>query len=229
MEIQIDVWRCLNVLIRKSIYIILICAFIFSGSYYTYSGSSVNRYAASSSVYSTTDNIYTYDQARQMTIAMQQYTMMATSQKVLSNAAELMGYMEGITGKALSGMVTAVFNGPTSTVVIEVTSVSPRVAMTAANAVATAFTAELISLTGRNMVQVLDVATTYRTVFNARTEKWKSCIFNTAIAGAVMCLYILVKEILSKKVTSLTAVSLNGSLDILGVIPVTEAQKDQKL
>lgn len=228
MEIQIDIWRCLTVLIRKSVYIVLVCALVFIGSYYTYSGSSVNRYAASSSVYSAAENVYSYDQVRQMIIAMQQYTTMATSQKVLSNAAELMGYMEGVTGKSLSGMVTATFNNITSMVNIEATSTSPRVAMSAANAVATAFTAELLSLTGRNSAQVLDVATTYRTVYNARTQKWKSCIFNTAVAGAAMCLYILIKEILSKKVTSLSAVSLNGSLDVLGVIPVTEAQKDQK-
>ena len=228
MEIRIDVWRCFIVLVRKSIYILLICAFVFAGAYYTYSGSSVNLYAASSSVYSTADNIYTYDQARQMTIAMQQYTTVATSQKVLSNAAELMGYMEGVTGRSLSGMVTATFNSPTSMVNIEVTSASPRVAMSAANAVATAFSAELLYLTGRNMAQVFEVATTYRMVFNARTQKWKSCIFDTAVVGAAICLYILVKEILSKKVTSLTAVSLDGSLEILGVIPVADAQKDLK-
>jgi len=162
-----------------------------------------------------------------MTQAMQQYVAVATSTKVLANAAELMGHMDGVTGAALGRMVTASFSSDSSMIIITARSESPRLAMSASNAVAAAFTAELTAITGRNMAQILDVATSYSLVYNAQTQRWRNCIFATIAVGMLLSMAIVAKEVLSKRVTSLYDVSLDGQIDILGVIPEMTVEKGQ--
>jgi len=225
MEIRVDLWRCVYVLKKWMLLIALVCIAVFAGTYYFTINTGANMYAARSSVYATTDNLYTVDQSRQMTQAMQQYVAVATSTKVLANAAELMGHIDGVTGVGLTNMVSASFANDTSMITITARSVSPRIAMSAANAVAAAFTAELTAITGRNLAQVLDVATSYSIVYNARSEQLKNCIIAAAGVGVLFCMAILAKEVLSNNVTSLAAVSLDGDLEVLGVIPRTRGKR----
>ena len=228
MEFRIDVRRCLYVLLRKISYVILLCALVFAGTYYINQRTGVDLYAAKSTVYSTSEAIFTVDQARQMSLAMQQYVSIVTSRKVLSNAAELMGYMEGITGDALQNMVTASYSYTNSMIDIEAKSPSPRVAMSAANAVAMAFSVELTSITGRSSAQVLDVASTYYMVNNARTQRLKNSIFATMLVGMIACMGIVLMEVLSKNITSLSDVSLDGSLEVIGVIPMAAVERSRR-
>lgn len=185
-------------------------------------------YQAKSTVYATaggaSQNTGAVDDVMKSLSIVRSYSQVATSMKVLNQAALVLNMPE-VTGKVLSAYVRAQIDEQTSLVVLTVTSTSPTFAVAAVNAVAEAFVGEIRTITGENNVTVLDVADEAVVVSNGVMRQWTIRLVAMVAAMALMVAAILLKDILSNRITSLHAASLKGQLDIIGVIPAFPGEK----
>jgi capsular polysaccharide biosynthesis protein len=216
--IKIDIWRCFYVLWRQRILIVFVAIAMFSVSWLFTRGGRENIYSSSSTVYSTAGGGYNIKEAQETVTVMRQYSEVATSMKVLNQAAAMIGG-ESLSGARLAQMISVSFTKDSSIITIQARSSSPALCVSVANAVASSFVSEISAITGQNTVRVLDVAVGYSIVQSGRTVVWMTRMVLTALAVMVTCGVILLRDILSQRIHSIESASLDGELKILGVIP----------
>ena len=206
-EINIDLKRCLNEIIRKWWLIILIGGVFFAMSYLI----SVNHlredeYTAEATVFSTTDY-------SSLTL----YSDIITSAKVSDKAATLLNN-SNLDTNSIKKMITV----KTYSLVlgIQATSTDEVLAIKVANAVAAVFLDEVNQITSSNGARLLDEATTAELTYNKQLEQWKFRIIVTLAGIGLLCAVIIARVIFSKKVHNISDIGLGGELDVIGIIPL---------
>lgn len=217
-ELQIDIMRCVNLLAKRLWRIILVAMAAFLIAYAGTMNDTGNLYAATATVYSTAEGGSSLEFATQTTTAMQRYAEVARSLKVLNRAADLMGG-QSVTGQALSGMVSISFTKDSSIMQIKAITPSPMLSVSAANAVAAAFVAEITTITGRSNAQVLDVAVNYSVAKSSSGSNWMYRALAVALAAGAYCAVVLLLDICTRRIHSLKSAGLGGEIEILGIIP----------
>lgn len=218
-EIQIDLWRCFKSLIKMWWIIAITGILCFMVSYVATYTTGKNMYYGETTVYSVAYG--SYQQAIEGASAMRTYADIITSLKVSERAAKLLED-DNVGGKKIQKMVEVNYSEDSSVMSIYAYSTDHDLALKVANAVADAFVVEVRNITGGDNVQVLDIADTYNISNDASNSKIKIRVLAFAFGILASSMVICLLEALSTKVRSVADCSLNGELDIIGVIPTYE-------
>lgn len=216
MEIRIDLRRYYNAL-KKNKFIILIVAIasLIIACLLNYKVED-DRFQAYSNVYSVAFGSYT--DSVEGVYVLKTYAEIINSKKVADRAALIIGD-DKIDGETIKSMISYSYSEESPVYNIYATSTDPQLSISVANAVAKAFVIELNNMMGENNAQILDEAYEYKQVFDGRKDQIKSIIVITLL-GTILCMLVIVGiSFFSNKVESVNDVTLNGEIEILGVIP----------
>ena len=216
MEVKIDLRRYF-LAIKKNKLIILIVAIasLAIGILLNYNVKP-DKYRAYSNVYSVSFGSYT--DSVEGVYVLQTYSDIINSRKVANRAAMIIGD-DSLDGEKIKSMITYSYSEQSPVYYIYATSTDPQLSMTIANAVAKAFVIEMNNIMGEDNAQILDEAYDYEQVFNGRKDQIKNILIITLL-GILLCLFIIVMiSFFSNKVECVNDVTLNGEIEILGVIP----------
>ena len=216
MEIKIDFRRYfLAIKKNKLIVIIVAIASLAIGILLNYNVKP-DKYRAYSNVYSVSFGSYT--DSVEGVYVLQTYSDIINSRKVANRAAMIIGD-DSLDGEKIKSMITYSYSEQSPVYYIYATSTDPQLSMTIANAVAKAFVIEMNNIMGEDNAQILDEAYDYEQVFNGRKDQIKNILIITLL-GTLLCLFVIVMiSFFSNKVESVNDVTLNGEIEILGVIP----------
>ena len=175
-----------------------------------------DEYRAYSNVYSVSFGSYT--DSVEGVYVLQTYSDIINSRKVANRAAMIIGD-DSLDGEKIKSMITYSYSEQSPVYYIYATTTDPQLSMTIANAVAKAFVIEMNNIMGEDNAQILDEAYDYEQVFNGRKDQIKNILIITLL-GTLLCLFVIVMiSFFSNKVESVNDVTLNGEIEILGVIP----------
>ena len=218
MKFKIFIMRYLRALKKKKIIVILI--FLCSLAIGIAKNFKIldDKYEATSSIYTISNLSYTDLNQQKDVYTFQTYADVITSKKVADRAAEMLGndYLDGAT---IRNMVTYSNKKGSPIYKIHVITNSPQLSITVANAVATAAAIEINTITASNNSKILDEAYEYKQVFDGKREQIKSILVFAFIGLAIGFIIILIMACSSTKVETVNDVTLNGEIEILGVIP----------
>ena len=216
MEIKIDFRRYfLAIKKNKLIVIIVAIASLAIGILLNYNVKP-DKYRAYSNVYSVSFGSYT--DSVEGVYVLQTYSDIINSRKVANRAAMIIGD-DSLDGEKIKSMITYSYSEQSPVYYIYATTTDPQLSMTIANAVAKAFVIEMNNIMGEDNAQILDEAYDYEQVFNGRKDQIKNILIITLL-GTLLCLFVIVMiSFFSNKVESVNDVTLNGEIEILGVIP----------
>ena len=216
MEIKIDFRRYfLAIKKNKLIVIIVAIASLAIGILLNYNVKP-DKYRAYSNVYSVSFGSYT--DSVEGVYVLQTYSDIINSRKVANRPAMIIGD-DSLDGEKIKSMITYSYSEQSPVYYIYATSTDPQLSMTIANAVAKAFVIEMNNIMGEDNAQILDEAYDYEQVFNGRKDQIKNILIITLL-GTLLCLFVIVMiSFFSNKVESVNDVTLNGEIEILGVIP----------
>lgn len=216
MEIKIDFRRYfLAIKKNKLIVIIVAVASLAIGILLNYSVKP-DKYRAYSNVYSVSFGSYT--DSVEGVYVLQTYSDIINSRKVANRAAMIIGD-DSLDGEKIKSTITYSYSEQSPVYYIYATTTDPQLSMTIANAVAKAFVIEMNNIMGEDNAQILDEAYDYEQVFNGRKDQIKNILIITLL-GTLLCLFVIVMiSFFSNKVESVNDVTLNGEIEILGVIP----------
>ena len=146
------------------------------------------------------------------------YKDIILSKKVADKAAEFVGD-DYVDGALIRDMINCSNDKKSPIYKIYVKTNNPQFSITVANAVAKAAAMEINTLTFGNNVNVLDEAYNYEQVFDGRKVQIRNILL-FVVGGFVLGVFIiLLMASLSTKIESVNDVTLNGEIEILGVIP----------
>ena len=216
MEIKIDFRRYfLAIKKNKLIVIIVAIASLAIGILLNYNVKP-DKYRAYSNVYSVSFGSYT--DSVEGVYVLQTYSDIINSRKVANRAAMIIGD-DSLDGEKIKSMITYSYSEQSPVYYSYATTTDPQLSMTIANAVAKAFVIEMNNIMGEDNAQILDEAYDYEQVFNGRKDQIKNILIITLL-GTLLCLFVIVMiSFFSNKVESVNDVTLNGEIEILGVIP----------
>jgi len=219
--IEIDYKRCGKALLNN-IPLIIAVTMLFTFIAATIIYHTVDKediYETRASVFSISGDVY------EETLDVVQYADIVKSLKVAKRAALILND-SSIDEYDIYNMVEVDYDDSPYTSIssavinINTTSTNGSEAIKVANAVAEAFTTEVFSITGHNRFRVLDIATTSLKTYNAQKKMFEY----TAIAGIIglllICFILVMLEILSLRLKTIKDGTLNGKLDIIGIIPI---------
>ena len=216
MEIKIDLRRYL-LAIKKNIWIVIIVAIasLAIGVLFNYNVKP-DKYRAYSNVYSVSFGSYT--DSVEGVYVLQTYSDIINSKKVADRAAMIIGD-DNLDGEKIKSMITYSYSEKSPVYYIYATTIDPQLSITIANAVAKEFVIEMNNIMGENNAQILDEAYDYEQVFDGKKDQIKNVLIVTLV-GIFLCIMIIVmKSFFSSRVESVNDVTLNGEIEILGVIP----------
>ncbi|TAH73753.1 MAG: hypothetical protein EWM47_02500 [Anaerolineaceae bacterium] len=205
-EINIDLKRCLKAILHNWWLIVIIGIIFFSLAYLlTENNSRQDEYTAETTIYSASDySVLTL------------YSDIITSSKVSEQAANLLNIPD-LNADNIKKMIS--FKTYSLVLGIHATSTNENHAIQVANAVAIVFIEEVNRIASNNLAHMLDEATTAELSYNKRVEQLKFRIIVTFIGVILMCIWIVLKEVFSRKVYSLSDTSLDGEINVIGVVP----------
>lgn len=216
MKFKIFVRRFLRAL-RKKMYILIIMMLIGLGI-----GIALNfkvlgdEYVATSSIYTRAYSAYS-DEDNDVYM-FQTYKDIILSKKIADKAASLIGE-DYVSGEYIKEVVSCTNDAKSPVYKIHVQTNSPEFSIQVANAVARAVVLELNSLSRYNDAKLLDEAYTYEKVFDGSNVQARN-IALFALAGFMVGIIIILLMVSSTtKIESVNDVTLNGEIEILGVIP----------
>jgi len=215
---HIDLFRCFDVLTQKWFVILLVAGLAFCAATLATAKGRPSLYSASATLYSAHGSDVEPFQAQYSNEVMRGYTDVAMSRMVLDKAAKVLG-LPHISSEDLREMISVRTTAASSIVEIIAVSEEPGVAITAVNAVANSFALGLNEITGKNMVRVLDVASTYVMVQNGGVFVWLLRLAAFFLAAVLASVWVLLADIASSKVRTLQEATLGGTLVILGMLP----------
>ena len=215
-EIKIDILRCLSAVICNWYWVIL-CGIVCTGFTLAFTINRPNTYFAKTTMYSAVYGSYT--QTIQSNTVMQTYLEIVNSQKVAERAAILIGENR-ITGDEIANMVSVFSDSNSALLYIYAKSINSDLAVEVANAIAESFAIEAQSITGDNTVQILDKAD--KAYIDGMPDYLKYGAISLIISIFLPILVICMKEIISDNVYHVEDASIDGQLDIIGIIPIEE-------
>lgn len=219
-EIQFEDFRLAFIKLwdYKILIFLITLAGLFAGLLYTSNSAYAPAYSALSSVvYSPNNGLgSSISSALIKSGTITNYTDLVQSSNVCEYAASLINDRD-ITAQEIQSMISVSISSDNSYVMqIGAKSTDPKLAIKVANAVAEAFTSEMINVTGSSSIQVLDVASKAVIVQN-KDKNLKRLIF-TLGAFIIISGIIVVRSLLSDKVRSI-AQCVDNEDEILGIIP----------
>ena len=153
-ELTIDIRGCLAAVRKGWLFIAAACMAAVGLSLFLAAEAAEDLYAARASVYSVADS---GEKAVLASALLRQYAELASSAKVLARAAALTGDAS-VTPEGLARQVSVQTKKDSPIIGITVTCPSSEAAVTAANAVAAVYVAELAAATGSHGFRILDPA-----------------------------------------------------------------------
>lgn len=218
--IEIDYNRCGKALLRNIpliLAITILCTFI--GAIVIYSTMETeDLYEARASVFSVSGDVY------EETLDVVQYADIVKSLKVGQRAAMILND-PNMDEYKIYDMVEVLYDDSPYTTIssavinIHTQSTDSNMAIKVVNAVAEAFTIESFDITGSDRFKVLDTATSSIKVYDAQ-KKMSVYLLVLGIAILILvCFLIVMIEILSLRLNTVKDGTLNGKLDIIGVVP----------
>lgn len=213
--IRIDLSRCFWELLKKS-YIIILCGILFAGMGYVATANKKDVFVANTSIYSASYGNYT--ESMQSINIVQTYIDIVNSRKVSERASMLID--EAVSSAEISGMISASYEEDSAILWIRARSYDPEKAIMVANAVAESMIIEVQNITGNSAIQILDLANSAGIA--ASTSTFKICLIAFLIGMFIPMIIIVLRETLSDRVYRVIDAELNGSIEIIGIIPVND-------
>ena len=177
-----------------------------------------DQYEATSSIYIVSNANYTDSIGENEEYVFETYADIITSKKVADRAATML-YEECLDGATIRNMVNYSNKKGSPVYKINVVTNSPQLSVTVANAVAKAAAIEINTITMSNNSKLLDEAYDYKQVFDGTKEQVKNILIYGLIGLAIGIVIIFIMAWSSTKVETVNDVTLNGEIEILGVIP----------
>ena len=216
MEVKIDLRRYFLAIKKNKLIILIVAIASVAIDILLNYNVKPDKYRAYSNVYSVSFGSYT--DSVEGVYVLQTYSDIINSRKVANRAAMIIGD-DSLDGEKIKSMITYSYSEQSPVYYIYATTTDPQLSMTIANAVAKAFVIEMNNIMGENNAQILDEAYDYEQVFNGRKDQIKNILIITLL-GTLLCLFVIVMiSFFSNKVESVNDVTLNGEIEILGVIP----------
>lgn len=175
-----------------------------------------NEYKACASVYS--DEFGILNQSSDGKYIYRDYKDIVESRKIADRAEMMLGD-KGVDGLYIKAVTTCSNSKDSPVYYIYATTDDPELSIEIANAVAKAFVVEMNSITEGENAKVLDEAYEYNKVFDGILEQKKNIIIISLIGVASAFIIVLLIAILSNKIETVNDVTLNGEIEVLGVIP----------
>ena len=216
MEIKIDMRRYINTIKKFFWFIGLVTLVSFFIALIVNFKVDDDKYVAFANVYSA--SLGSYTDSVEGVSALRTYSDIITSRKVANRAAMMIGD-DKITGEDIQPMISYSFSESSTVYYIYAESTDPNITITVANAVANAFVTELNNIIGEEHAQILDEAYEYKMSYDGREEQLKGIIYITLAGFILSVLFVVGYSFFSSKVVSVNDVTLNGEIEILGVIP----------
>jgi len=214
-EINIDLRRCMKAIMKKWWLIIIIGIVFYSVAYLiTINNSREDEYTAETTVYSIMDY---------STLTL--YSEIITSSKVSERASALLGISD-MNANDIKDMISVKAYSTTLVLGISAASTDKSIAIKVANAVAEVFIEEVNNITSNNSVRLLDEATTAELSYNKQKEQLKFRIIVTFVGIVLLCVWITIREIYTKKIHNLFEIGLDGELNIISIIPAFDKKME---
>ena len=228
-ELEIDIGRCLQALLKRIKFIILITILLFAVGFGLTINVGQDRYSSSATVYAAADG--SYIDATNAVTAMNAYLNVASSYKICQRAALIIGRADvtaedvqaatsvGTSAKKSSTSISNFMNSSATIITFYSTAADPDLAMEMADAMAQSYVLEMAEILDKESVKILDNAYTYSVSYNAKRQAWKQRIIFAGAGFIMACLLVVVCEILDSKVRTVREASLKDSLLVIGIIP----------
>lgn len=174
-----------------------------------------NVYQASVCIYNA--EYSSYYETTAITHFLQNAQTLSQSRKVAESAAQLLG--DGYTADEVQGSVKLSQEEDSSVVWISCESPVPVRAIEMVNAFTESLVNEIKLIAGADSVQILEYAQSARMVSNLSTTRLLIMVLIPMAFVTVACLIITLRLLLSSRILSLDRCTLNGQINLLGVIP----------
>lgn len=202
--------------IKKNKYIILIIVLISFGIGVLLNyKAKPNEYRACATVYS--DMFSSYLKISENEYINTTYVDIVKSKNIAKKAKSFMD--EDIDELEIKNAVTCSYSKESPVYCIYATTKDPELSVAIADAVAKAFVIELNTIKKDSNSKVLDDAYEYEKVFDGRKEQIGNIVVITIIGVFVSLISTLMISLFSNKIETVNDVTLNGKIEILGVIP----------
>lgn len=216
MSAEIDIRRCI-VRIMQNWWIILITMIVaFIGAFVLTINAEPDNYYGETSVCSI---VYgSYQESVEGTSEMQTLSEIITSSKV-TERAELLLPNDSLTSEQIKRMIVVNVNEDSMILGIRAYSTDGNLAVRVANAVAKAFIMEGSYITGNDNIQLLDEAEEPILNYTGASQQTKVRIFAVVVSAFLAVATLIIMEMFSNKINSVRECTLQGEIDIIGVIP----------
>ena len=174
-----------------------------------------DRYESTSSIYVSPRTMYTENGK---VVDNQLYTDIILSKKVAEAAAVILTEYE-VDSLEIRQNISCTNSKDSQVYKIIVYTDNPSLSILLANAVAKSAVAEINYLLEENRAQVLDEAGEYIQVLNGKQIQIRNICFSMILGILGGMIIILLMVSFSTKIDTVTDVTLNGEIEILGVIP----------
>lgn len=210
--ITIDIFRIIKAILKKWYFVVLVatCAALIM---FAYKYDTVTKYYANATVYSSAYG--SYAATAEGVKAMQLYAELVTSNKIAERAVSILGDNSLDVDKVRS-MVYANAPEDSTILLIGANGTDPYKTIAVANAAAEAFIIEAQNITGGQGVQILDKADTAKVIPNPIK---RNCVIAFLAGAFFVCGLIALGEIFSNRIYHVEDASLDGEIEILGIIP----------
>lgn len=216
MSAEIDIRRCI-IRIMQNWWIVLITMIVaFIVAFMMTINVAPDNYYGEASVCSI---VYgSYQESVEGTSEMQTLSEIITSSKVTERAALLLAD-DSLVSEQIKKMIVVSVNEDSMILGIRAYSTDADLAVRVANAVAKAFIMEGSYITGNDNIQLLDEAEKPILNYTGASQQIKIRVF-VVVAGAFLAVAVLaMMEVFSNKINSVRECTLQGEIDIIGVIP----------
>lgn len=211
-----DLNQCFKVIKRKLWMIIIVTIIAFLIGLILTPTPDANIYSAKSTVYSSSYG--SYKDSIEVSQAIQDYADIVSSNKVCERAALLIGD-NFVSAEEIKSMITTIVSEESQVMGIVAKSKTPMTAMKVANAVAESFVIEVRNITGTDAAQILDNANQVNISTNGRLIQMLKRVLFAFIGLIVSTVFISLRALFTTKAHSIENCTLNGELEVLGVIP----------
>ena len=230
-ELEIDVFRCLNALIKKKAFIALIALlFLIIGIGMTLDVGE-DKYTSVATVYAASDTSYT--DATYAVTAMNAYLNVATSYKVSQRAALILGRNDidatdiqnalsvssSEKKSSSSSSITNFMNSSATIISFSATTSDPELSRQIADAAAESYILEMANILKYDSVKNLDSANLGELSVNAQRIAWRNRIIMMLGGFIIGCFIVVACEVFDQKVRTVREATIRGQLPIIGIIP----------
>ncbi len=158
-----------------------------------------------------------YYETTAMANFLQNAQTLSQSRKVAENAAELLG--GDYTADEVQGCVQLYLEEDSSVVWIYCESAVPQRAVEIVNAFTESLAVEIKSIVGADSIQILEYAQSARMISNLSTTRLLIMVLIPMAFVTMACMIITLRLLLSSRILSIDRCTLNGQINLLGVIP----------